>query len=117
MLGEAIGFSKWLFQLIGGGANTAGYQVQIFGTLDPAAYTLWAGGQGKGLQTLPVTSWFPLEGPSSAASGGAMANPMVSGTAPIFTANIPLVAVRLLASIGTAPAPTAEISVLGFVVP
>jgi hypothetical protein len=129
---EAIGFKDFAFQFIGPGAQTVGYSVTVYGTLDPAIYV--AGqpvGQptqnvngvnitptGKGSSpTALLTSWFILPGPSEQGSTGVMANPMLSGTAPILRVNWPLVAVRAVATILTGgSAPTNGVQVVCFAV-
>lgn len=127
---EAIGLKTIMFQLVGPGAATAGYSVTAFGTIDPAAYDLawgFAGDPntnrpavkavGKGATGLPTTSWVVLPGPAEQAGTGVMGNPMVTGQSPILKVDLPLVAVRVVAVIGNAPAPTQPISVLCFAVP
>lgn len=121
-----IGMSKWTFQIIGAGANAAGYSVTIYGTTDRVAYTAWSaamnvggtafGGGIDGITAgIPASSWQVLPGPSDQSGTGSVTNPMISGSATWFTANIPLVAVRaVLTTIGS---PSNSISVSAFAVP
>lgn len=129
---EGIGFSKWVFQMIGAGSSAAGYNVTLYGTIDPAAYDLvWGrpfGGtgsrlpqiaaQGKGSLNLPATSWFQLPGPSEQSGTGNMSNPLISGASNVLFTTLPLVAVRGVATILTGgSAPTNPVQVLVFGVP
>lgn len=121
-----IGMSKWTFQLIGAGANTAGYTITIYGTTDPAAYasfsaplnsgTAITGGTDGVTSGIPASSWQVIPGPSDQSGTGAVSNPMISGAATWFTANIPLVAVRAVLTTLTG-SPSSSISVVGFAVP
>jgi hypothetical protein len=107
---EGIGFTKWVFQFIGG---ITGYTVTLYGTIDPAARP---NGQpiAKGSTAIPATSWFVLPGPSEQGGTGTINNP-ITGTNPLFTASLPLVAVRaVVTAIAT---PTGQGAVIGFAVP
>jgi hypothetical protein len=130
-MSEAIAMKTWTFQIIGPGAAAAGYTVTLYGTIDPAAYDNVFGrpgpdpvtgapavkASGKGNLLVPATSWFALPGPAEQGGTGTMTNPMVSGTSNILQVSMALVAVRAVAVIGTAPAPTLGIQVLGFATP
>ena len=92
---EARNYTKWQFQLLGGGSN---YQVTLFGTVDNAAYAAWMYTM-KGLNsplgsaTLPASSWFPLYAPADQTGSYSPANPMTS-TNPSMQFNGGLLAVR-----------------------
>ena len=133
------GFSKLGFQIIGPGATTAGYTVSVYGTLDPAAYWTYFNamqsgvlglqtgaanslGGADGLSTgggqdpgIPATSTVLLEGPSSQAGTGTIANPMVSGTSPLFVLANAFQAYRCVLT--TVGAPTLEVKIAGWGIP
>lgn len=118
---SAIGWSKGCFQLVGPGAATAGYTVQLYVTLDPAIakYTMNPPGGNPdptgNTTLLPATSWDPLPGPSDQGGTGSVANPLVSGGVKLLNISIPFVAVRaVLTTIGS---PSAPVTVLGFAIP
>jgi hypothetical protein len=118
------GYTKWSFQLIGPGANAAGYTFSFYGTLDPAVYRAYTTAMGGGGVTAlapepftagaPATSWSLL--PFQAATGGGTeANPLVTGTNTIGFCSGALVAIRcVLTAVGT---PTQPVSVVAFAVP
>ena len=128
---EAIGCKEFTFQLVGPGANAAGYSVTCYGTTDQAAYAYGKAvnpsqptivypntpaqqtiyGQGKGSTALPITSWVVLPGPSEQSGTGVMGNPMVSGSAQILKVTLLLVAIRVVA---TLTGPTLPVQVLCF---
>lgn len=109
----AMGFTKWVFQLLG---NTANISVTIYGTEDPAAYSAFTtnSGQDGWSSPCPASSWFALPGPSEQSGTGAIANPLTS-TTPLLVVSLPLVAVR--AVVTAASAPTGRGSVVGFAAP
>lgn len=113
---EGIGFSKWGFQILGGGT---GYSVSVYGTLDPVLFkyldTPGTAGTPQALALIvPASSWFLLPAPSSETGTGADANPMVAAN-PTMLASRPLVAVR--AVVTATATPTGVISVVGFATP
>lgn len=123
-----IGFTKWTFQIVGVGANAAGYSISFYGCIDPQAYATYTasfGGGGIATSTtppagepystgLPTTSWslLPFQ---SATGGGTEANPLVSGTNTIGFCSGALIAIR--ACLTTIGSPTSPISVIAFAVP
>ena len=125
---EAIGFKTWEFQLIGAGAQTAGYSVTLYGTLGRSAYEIYfpsydgpngeyynQAGTGRGSTLLPTTSWFSLPGASEQSGTGYSLNPIVSGTSQVLVVSMALVAVRALATvIGT---PASGVQCIGFAIP
>jgi hypothetical protein len=130
MAAEGIGFSKWVFQIIGAGSSAAGYTVTLYGTIDPAAYNAVWGYPGNPAQNIPAiaasgmrykglpsTSWFQLPGPSEQSGTGNMSNPMISGISNTLFTTLPLVAVRATAVISTTSVPTSPVQVLVFGVP
>lgn len=102
---EAIGFTKWTFQLIGGGNP----QVTLFGTVDPAVYET-----GRGSTVCPATSWFQLPAPSEQSGTGGVSNPLGVNGVILLTCSLPLVAVR---AVLTTAASSGVASVIGFAVP
>ena len=102
---EAIGFSKWAFQL--GGQFTRGWSVTIYGTIDPIAYVAWQANI-QGLTTPPVvpaSSWAKLPAPAEETGTGVSTNPMTA-TGVILPYNLSgLVAVRAVAVASSADAP------------
>lgn len=102
VLNEAMNFSRWTFSLLGGGT---GYSVSCYGTIDPVAYGIWRqsfnpgqaipGVPGSAKNSLPATSWFLLPGPSEQTGTGGIANPL-TGTSPLLTVSLPLLAVRVV---------------------
>ena len=123
----AKGFTKWVFQLLGG---ITGVSVTIYGTFDPNAYLVYtanAANDGPTTGTfyqqgttvgstvsVPASSWFALPGPSEASGTGGIANPLTSTTT-LLVSSLPLVAVR--AVVTTVATPTGNGSVIGFAVP
>lgn len=128
---EAIGFSKWAFQLLG---TFTGYSVVIQGTIDPLAYQLWqAAMQGKSvtvggtvysgpalLTALPDTSWADLVAPST--EGGESGtpdaaeqfwNPLTAAGQWLYS-SYPVVAVRAVA---TGTSQTGTLTVVGMAIP
>lgn len=114
---EAIGFSKWGFQLIQYGSTAlTGYSATIYGTLDPIAYRAWqAAIQGLAAVTVPATSWFILPSPAEQTGAGVSTNP-ITQTGVVLPYNLsPLVAVRCVLTTDGTGAGTAN--VVGFGVP
>lgn len=113
---EAIGFSKWGFQLAQiGAAAVTGYSATIYGTLDPEAYISWqriiSGGAAA---TINANNWFKLPAPAEQTGTGTSANPITAlGT--ILPYNLsPLVAVRCVL---TAAAATGTVQVYAMAIP
>lgn len=118
------GFGKWAFQIVGPGANVAGYTFSVYGTIDPAAYTAYTAAMrgGGSFQSLPepftagvpTTSWSVVPGQASTGTG-VDANPLVTGVNTFIIIGAPLVAIRVVLT--AVAAPTQPVSVIGFAVP
>lgn len=112
---EAIGFSKWAFQLCQEGATPlVGYSAQIYGTIHPAAYRAWqAKIQGLATVTVPASAWFPLPAPSEQSGTGTSTNP-ITATGVVLPYNLsPLVAVRCVLTTNASGAGTAQVFAFG----
>lgn len=119
---EAIGFSKWGFQLLG---STTGISVTILGSFDAACYNYFEAVRGaylnKGVYQIapilpPATSWFVIPSPSTETTGdtAVWGNPLTTTNPALFNSS-PLVAVRaVVTSVST---PTGVGSVVGFAIP
>ena len=108
-LNECAGFTKWSIQLIG---TFTGQSVQIFGTQDPLAKYQSANSFFGPITTyvphgttIPLTSWFPLDAPATAA--GTESNPLTSSGQSLNHSG-PLVAIRAV-STGTAQTGTCSV--------
>jgi hypothetical protein len=125
---SAVGFSKYIFSIIGPNAATPGYTISVYGTIDPALLTYletnhnakngMLDGDVSGI--VPATSWFLLSGPADQTGTGAIANPMVTGggsstTTVVHEHNFPLVAIR--AVVTATNAPTGNVTLLAMVTP
>jgi hypothetical protein len=109
---EAIGFTKFTFQAIGG---VTGYTITFYGTIDPAARPNGIP-LAKGSTAVPASSWFVLPGPSEQSGTGGINNPINTTTGNnLLTCSLPLVAVR--AVITAVSTPTGSGAVIGFAVP
>lgn len=133
-----IGLQTYTFQIIQpplgtpaptGAVAPTGYEVTIFGTIDPIAYQAYELNGGSDAFTsvtgtngplyavtlaVPATSWAPLPGPSEQTGTGTSANPMTA-TGMFFQAKIALVAVRAVLTAVNSAAGNAI--VYGFAVP
>jgi hypothetical protein len=91
---EARNFTKWNFQLLGGGT---GYQVTVFGTNDTQAYFAWMYSFNPqspfGSASTPASSWFPLYAPADQSSAYAPANPLTNAN-PSMQYNGGLIGIR-----------------------
>jgi hypothetical protein len=129
---SGAGFTKWVFQLAGPGANASGsaaFGVSLYGTVDAGILSqvysnpAQVGGFNPvnaeaNLTMIPGYDWFLLPGPSEQSGTGTMANPMVTSSTggTMLYVSMPLIAVR--AVLTTAPTTgTAPLRVLGFAVP
>lgn len=112
VMNEAANFTKWTFQMTGGGT---GYSVTIYGTADRLIYRAWMNSLNPGQPTFnapsqPVintaalaSSWFPLYAQSDQSGTGAPANPMTA-TSPSMQFSGELVAVRAVLTTTTGAA-------------
>lgn len=125
-----IGLQTYTFQIVQSGqAAPSGFEVTIYGTIDPIAYQAYTvnggvdgftsvtgtSGPNFGVTfAIPATSWAPLPGPSENSGTGQSLNP-ITGTGIFFQAKIALVAVRaVLTGVNSA---AGNCTVLGFAVP
>lgn len=137
-----IGCTKFAFQLIQlpGSAAVTGYTVSFYGTLDPAAYSMYtasgqdgltsytgtntqdiqvgnipyvAGGFGY-VYTVLAQSSFLLPAPSEQSGTGTIVNPITTLNSAL-NVSMPLVAVRAVLTATTTPA--GNCAVIGFAVP
>jgi hypothetical protein len=113
VLCEAQGFTKWTFQLLGGGT---GYSITLYGTSDPVALGQWRSSFNPlaPKYALPASSWFILPGPAEQTGTGTIANP-ITATAPSFQFSGSLLGVR--AALTTSATPSGVVSVSVVAVP
>lgn len=102
VMNEANSFTKWTFQMTGGGT---GYSVTIYGTADRLVYRAWVNSLNPGQPTFNApsqplintaglaSSWFALYAQSDQTGTGAPANPMTAAN-PSMQFSGELVAVR-----------------------
>ena len=119
---EAIGFSKWTFQLRTQGdfasVGPSGWSVTVYGTVDPQAYTnhqQWIQFGGT-LTQIPASSWVPIPAPATEDTSPdvyAWHNPLTA-TGQALYSSAPWAAIRVVA-IGSGT--NGAIDVLGFAVP
>lgn len=107
---EAQGFTKWTFQLLGGGT---GYSVSLYGTSDPVAIGQWRASFNPQAPkyTLPASSWFLLPGPAEQTGTGTIANPM-TGTNPQFQFSGALLGIRAVLTASATPSGVISVSVV-----
>jgi len=122
----AFGYKDWTFQVIGPGAQTAGYSVSCYGSIDQVITVLGRPldsesitaykystlqqkvtpqGQGYAGSLSLATSWSLLPGPSEQGGTGIMTNPIVTGTNSnqFLRVAMPLAAVRVTVTISGSP--------------
>lgn len=109
---EARDFTKPTFTLFG--PDLTDYEVSLYGTNDPFAYTVWQqllrGNKAYTLASVPPSSWKLLDGPADTAGAGSAANP-VTAAAPILRAQGPWIAYRCaLTAAGTGATAAANVS-------
>lgn len=125
------GYTKWTVQLIGDGAQAAGYTVSFYGTCDPVLLKHLYGGESQAgpqyytsppgdydiadlADIVPASSWSLL--PMQASTGGGTeTNPLVSGTNTIGFVNGGIVAIR--AVLTATNSPSDPCTALAFVMP
>lgn len=134
VMSEQIGFSKNVFQVIGGpyvGTMTANLQITVYGTIDPVAYAAFdeppAAGGGVGSTLVPASSWIPLPAPATESAGDTFqwSNPIIVGTFAGFSPvaalynSAPFVAYRVVVTTAGAftTTGTGYVSVIGFATP
>lgn len=113
---EAIGFSKWAFQMVQiGTTSVTGYSATIYGTIDPEAYIAWQRQIQTGQTTsINANSWFKLPAPAEQTGTGTSTNPITAlGTVLPYNLS-PLVAVRCVL---TASAATGTVQVYAMGIP
>jgi hypothetical protein len=121
---EAIGYTKWTFQLASNIAyddldDFTGWTVTIFGTIDLGAYLSTRSNPPNGYgstYTFPESSWFQLPAPSTEDTSPdeyAYANPLTALQTCLYS-SIPLVAVRAVAVADDA---VGDIAVIALAVP
>lgn len=123
VMNEATSFTKWTFQMTGGGT---GYAVMIYGTADRLAYRAWVNSLNPGQPTFSApsqplintaglaSSWFPLYGPSDQSGTGVPANPMTAAN-PSMQFSGELVAVR--AVLTSSVTPSGSVTIIAAAVP
>lgn len=108
---EARNFTKWNFQLLGGGT---GYSVTLYGSNDTTAYFAWCFSFNSqspyGNIVCPASSWFPLYAPSDQSSPFAPANPMTA-TNPSMQYNGGLIAIRAVLTGSATPSGVVSVAV------
>jgi hypothetical protein len=123
MMFYCAGFTKWTFQLIGPGVNSAGVSVAIYGTLDPAGLNyIYANGAHSGVSmdlcaqtVVPYTSWQLVPAPSEQGGTGTVANPMVTGGSTMLVSGTGWYAVRAVCT--ALSSPSGPVTVLASAVP